>query len=533
MRTILFGVDGLSFRVLHPLMQRGELPNFQKLRDAGSEAILESKYPPLTPAAWTSISTGMKPAAHGVYDFWEYDEPQQPGTPRRAHIQTHRKGSKAIWNILSEYGKRVLIVNVPITYPPETVNGIMISGYMTPSSEVNFTYPLAFKEELYRAVPDYKIDLEHDDMLAIKPLLDATIKMTEQRIKLMRYLMQEKSWDFCYIVFVGADRLQHPLWDEIQAMETKAIEYFRLLDAGLGFVLEQLAADDTLFVVSDHGFQGAKRVFDINEYLYSRGLLHLDASVQRGKSARNANLKYLLKRLGLFSLARKASQSLKKTRIEVLQEQQLDIYQPVLTDIDWTRTQAYVPSLSGFSGGYADIFLRDDLDALRVAELCADLQSQVDPLTGKTLIEAIYPTDVYGTGPYTPREPHLLLLPSDGITFRMRFGNKRFWDDTNFTQGTHQKDGVFYACGNNIKQGLRASPVEIYDIVPTVLQSMGLPLPSVFDGRVLDEIFVDQKQEKPGSPKHEGGGRTRQKLERLLDLIQDEYGNQLSYRPQS
>jgi predicted AlkP superfamily phosphohydrolase/phosphomutase len=264
MRTILFGVDGLSFRVLHPLMQKGELPNFQKLRDAGSEAILESKYPPLTPAAWTSISTGMKPAAHGVYDFWEYDEQQEPGTPRRAHIQTHRKGSKAIWNILSEYGKRVLVVNVPITYPPETIDGIMISGYMTPSSEVNFTYPPSFKEELYRAVPDYKIDLEHDDMLAIKPLLDATIKMTEQRIKLMRYLLREKSWDFCYIVFVGADRLQHPLWDEILAMETKAIEYFRLLDAGLGFVLEQLAPDDTLFVVSDHGFQGAKRIFDID-----------------------------------------------------------------------------------------------------------------------------------------------------------------------------------------------------------------------------------------------------------------------------
>src|SRR5437763_12278723 len=108
MRTVLFGVDGLSFRVLHPLMQWGELPHFQKMRDAGCEAILESKYPPLTPAAWTSISTGMKPAAHGVYDFWEYGEQQETGTPRKARIQTRRKGSKAIWNILSEYGKQVL-----------------------------------------------------------------------------------------------------------------------------------------------------------------------------------------------------------------------------------------------------------------------------------------------------------------------------------------------------------------------------------------------------------------------------------------
>ena len=522
MRTVLFGVDGLTFRVLHPLMQRGELPNFQKLRDAGSEAILESKYPPLTPAAWTSISTGMKPAAHGVYDFWEYDEQQGPGilrtpcTPRQAHIQTHRKGSKAIWNLLSEYGKEVMVVNVPVTYPPETVNGIMISGYMTPSSKVNFTYPYSIKEELYRTVPDYKIDLEHDDMRAIEPLLDATLRMTEQRIKLMRYLMQEKPWDFCYVVFVGADRLQHPLWDEIMAMETKATEYFRLLDAGLGFVLEQMAPDDTLFVVSDHGFQGAKRVFDINEYLYSRGLLRLSASAQRGQAARNANLKYLLQRLGLLSLARKASRTLKKTGKEALQEQQLDVYRPILAEIDWTRTQAYVPSLSGFGGGYADIFLRDDMDTQRVAELCNDLRSQVDARTGKPLVEAIYTTEVFGRGPFAPREPHLLLLPSDGITFRMRLGNKRLWDDTNSTQGTHQKDGVLYAYGSNIKQGLNASPAEIYDIVPTVLHSMGLPLPCEFDGRVLDEIFVEQKQDEHGSAEREESGRTRQRLKRLL-----------------
>ncbi len=515
MRTVLFGVDGLSFRVLHPLMQRGELPNFQKLRDAGGEAILESKYRPLTPAAWTSISTGMKPASHGVYDFWEYEEQPDPNTPRQTHIQTHRKGSKAIWNILSEYGKRVLVINVPVTYPPEIVNGIMISGYLTPSSEFNFTYPRSFKEELYRAVPGYKIDLEHNDMLAIEPLLDATINMTEQRIKLMRYLMQEKPWDFCYIVFVGADRIQHPLWEDILAMETKATEYFRLLDAGLELVLEQLTPEDTLFVVSDHGFQGAKRIFDINEYLYSRGLLHLDASVQRGQSARNANLKYLLKRLGLFSLARRASRTLKKTEIKALKEQQLDVYQPILTEIDWTRTQAYVPSLSGFGGGYADIFLRDDLDVQCITELCADLRSQIDPRTGKPLIEALYTTEVYGAGPYAPREPHLLLLPSDGITFRTRLGNKRLWDDTNSTQGTHQKDGVLYAYGDNIKQGLQASPAEIYDIVPTVLHSMGLPLPGVFDGRVLNEIFVEQKKYGPAG--REDGGRIRQRLQGLLE----------------
>src|SRR5437870_5039697 len=101
MRTVLFGADGLTFRILHPLIERGDLPNFKKLRQEGCEAILESKYPPLTPPAWVSLSTGLKPARHGVYDFWTYEE--QDGT-RTARVQTRRKGGKAIWNILSEYG---------------------------------------------------------------------------------------------------------------------------------------------------------------------------------------------------------------------------------------------------------------------------------------------------------------------------------------------------------------------------------------------------------------------------------------------
>src|SRR5205814_7731359 len=134
---------------------------------------------------WISLSTGLKPAQHGVYDFWTYDEQQEPGVARKPHVQTRRKGGKAIWNLLSEYGKQVLVVNVPMTYPPEAVNGIMVSGYMTPSSETNFTYPSRFKEELFRLVPDYQIDLDYRNIWnqpkqkALELLIDATLRMTE------------------------------------------------------------------------------------------------------------------------------------------------------------------------------------------------------------------------------------------------------------------------------------------------------------------------------------------------------------------
>jgi predicted AlkP superfamily phosphohydrolase/phosphomutase len=533
MRSVIFGVDGLTFRILHPLIERGELPNFQKLAEQGCEAVLASKYPPLTAPAWTSLSTGLKPAHHGVYDFWEYEEQQEPGTARKASVVTHRRGGKAIWNILSEYGKQVLVINVPVTYPPETVNGIMISGYMTPSANTDFTYPAAFKEELYRVVPGYQIDINMHEVFTGKVeertqrLIDASIAMTQQRMKLVTYLLEEKPWDLCYVAFVGPDRLQHPLWEEVQALDPRTNEYFRQLDSALGQILGQLGPDDTLFVVSDHGFQGVRRSFDINEYLYSRGLLRLRSSAERDRASRFADLKHLLKQVGLLSSVLKVKKALRSAGI-VKRKREGGLYKPALSDVDWLRTLACVPSLSGYGGGYADIVLSPGMTAEQIAELCEDLRRQVDPVTGKALIDAVYTNEVYGVGPYALHEPHLLLLPTDGITFNMSLGNKRLWSDVstgrdaNKGRGSHQKDGVFYAYGKGIKHGFKLPSAEIYDLVPTVLRAMGLPFPHAFDGRVLEELFAESKQgekivEAAGQNGHEDG-LTRRKLKKLLEV---------------
>jgi predicted AlkP superfamily phosphohydrolase/phosphomutase len=528
MRTVIFGADGLAFRVIHPLMEQGHMPNFKKLREQGCEATLESKYPPLTPPAWTSLSTGLKPARHGVYDFWTYEEGTEHVGGRKAFVQTHRRGGKAIWNILSEYGKQVLVINVPVTYPPEPVNGIMVSGYLTPGESVEFTYPASFKEELFRVVPDYEIDIHLRDIFSgkvenrVQKLVDATLEMTGKRIALLKYLLTEKAWDFCYVVFVGPDRLQHSLWDEIIEPDPKTTEYYRMLDDALGLVMEQLKPEDRLFVVSDHGFQGISRSFDINEYLYSQGLLKLKSTAQREKASRFATLKHSLQRVGLLALAQGAKRALKSAGI--IKKKHGGVYRPVVDDIDWEHTLAYVPSMSGYGGGYADIFLDNSLPAERIEDLCADLKRQVDPATGKPLIDAIYRTEVYGQGPYAPREQHLILLPTDGITFNMALGNRWLWNDV-FTgrdrkkrRGSHQKDGVLYACGAGIKQGFQAANAEVYDLVPTVLRSMGLPFPCEFDGKVIEDIFIDPQPPAPQATSSSEGGLARRKLKKLLEV---------------
>src|SRR5579872_746776 len=238
-------------------MERGDMPNFKKLQEGGCEAVLESKYPPLTPPAWTSLSTGLKPARHGVYDYWVYADEAKRGVTRGVHVQTTRRGGKAIWNILSEYGKQVLVVNVPATYPPETVNGYMISGYLTPSTDVDFTYPLSLKDELFQIAPRYRLvpGSEYEKLrlkLDVRGMVDVLLDMTEQRTKLIMHLLREKPWDFCYLAYVCADRLQHQLWEEATALDPRTNRYYQALDDALGQILAMLGPDDCLFVVSDH-----------------------------------------------------------------------------------------------------------------------------------------------------------------------------------------------------------------------------------------------------------------------------------------
>jgi predicted AlkP superfamily phosphohydrolase/phosphomutase len=531
MRSVIFGVDGLTFSVLHPLIERGRLPNFKKLSEQGSEAILESKYPPLTPPAWTSLSTGVKSARHGVFDFWVYEGEHVRGADRKTRILSRRRGEKAIWNILSEYGKQVLIFNVPATYPPETVNGVMVSGYMTPSTLTDFTYPTSFKEELFRVSPTYQIDLEVHAYERLKqsgrvgPIVDAILRMTEQRIKVMMYMLKEKPWDFAYLAFIGADRLQHPLWEEVIAFDPRTNQYYEMVDDALGQVLALLDPEDSLFAVSDHGFRGHNIYFDINEYFYSKGLLSFGPAFEasRRKATRAAQLRQLVTRLGLRSLARSVKKSLKTAGVGMAVSEEQGLNRPALDDIDWDKTRAYVPSLSGFPSGYADIFLSPDMTSDQIAALRDDLMRQKHPGTGKPLIDEAFTTEVYGSGPFAPSEPHLLLLPNDDITFRVELGNRDIWEELGKSYGSHHKNGIFYAYGAGIKQGFQAPNAEIYDLVPTVLQSMGLPMPHAFDGRVLDELFIEQQQltqstTAPGTTTNgTENGLARRKLKKLLE----------------
>jgi Type I phosphodiesterase / nucleotide pyrophosphatase len=171
-RLLIIGLDGATFDVITPWAQEGKLPNLRKLLENGAHGALKSTIPPMSPPAWTSFMTGKNPGKHGVFDFTA----RKPYSYDIEFVNARWRRAETIWKIMSEEGKRICVLGVPFTYPPEAVNGVMISGIDTPATggiaDATAFHPKALYHEIaanlggYLISPNLKAFAEHNGAFA-------------------------------------------------------------------------------------------------------------------------------------------------------------------------------------------------------------------------------------------------------------------------------------------------------------------------------------------------------------------------------
>jgi predicted AlkP superfamily phosphohydrolase/phosphomutase len=452
-KVLVIGLDCATAGIVFD--RKEELPVLRGLIDNGVHGNLRSSDPPITIPAWMVMCTGKDPGKLGLYGFRH----RKNYSYKDIWIATSQSiREKTVWDIIGEAGGQNCLVSVPPSYPPKPVAGNLISCFITPGNEKDYTYPLELRAELEKKFGSYMFDVEFRTDEKDK-LIEQVYKMTEKRFEVLNYLITQKPWDFFMFVEIGVDRMHHAFWKYMDPehhlyvkgnpYENVIMDYYKNLDAKIGELLSNVDRNTTILVVSDHGAKRMKGAFCINEWLIEQG----DLVVNQIPSSQV---------------------SLDKV------------------DVDWSRTKIW-----GWGGYYARIFLnvegREAQGVIKIEDYKKERDALIERLAAirgpngeewKTRI--IKPQKYFQelNGDYPD-----LMIYFDDLYWRsagtLGHGTRYLLEnDTGPDDAVHAQEGIFILYDPQ-KKAAAIKNASILDIAPTILHEVGLAVPSDMIGDVI------------------------------------------------
>lgn len=434
-RVAVIGLDGTPYSFLKKLVDAGEVPNLARIFEQGSFQQMRSALPTVSSVAWSSFNTGCNPGKHGIYGFVD----RLPNS-YEIYVPTAKDVKRpAIWETLSIEGKNVIVINVPLTYPPRPVKGIMVSDFLTPDLSKG-TYPQSVYPKLKEM--GYRLDIDSWQARRSREELLRDFELTlEKRKEAILHFMDKEPWDFFMALIMETDRLHHFMWEVVDNGASQQCQRFldcyRQIDETVGEIAGKLGPDVTLMVMSDHGFCTLRKEVYLNHWLESHGWLKFgEADGTSLKDIDDSSVAYSLDP-GRFYLNLKGREPRGKV-------------QP---------------------GSEANR-VRD--------EIAAALLELEDPDSGDRIIDQVRKREDIYSGLHFERAPDLVAVPKRGYDLKGALG-KRALTGRETLVGMHTlEDAMLFIQGQEIVK----DDLEIVDVAPTILKLMGVPIPPEMDGSV-------------------------------------------------
>ncbi len=448
-RVLLIGLDGAGWNVINPLIAKGKLPNIKQLMDAGCYGVMQSSYPLRSASIWTGAATGKHADKHGITDNLMKD----PNTKEKVPPSSNLRKVKAIWNILSENNRRVGIVNYLVTWPPEKVNGVVISQRRVDIKDITYlskdlSYPRFTElcsEEEFESFKNLKEDLfswmDTDKFPEYQPSFQ---KIDNFMANFAKHLLKKQSFDFFCLYLQGIDEVSHRFWkylfpdgfdvskENIERYQNVINNYYIWCDGIIGDILREAGKVDVVVIASDHGLQAEPKVIRIDYLLEICGLAHLKRSGRTIRLENEPKHTQYIKIIGQLSpdefdtVREHAKQALK----EIVVKETGDYFFGVLKDTQY-----------GFW--------------IKVSKSCRKLNP----------------------------EHHVILK---GKEYRITDLLSEIKD---IRSGDHSTSAVIILSGNNIYRNKEIKSATTYDITPTILYYLGLPVAKDMEGKVLLEAI--------------------------------------------
>jgi predicted AlkP superfamily phosphohydrolase/phosphomutase len=513
-RLLIIGIDGATYDVLDPMIARGVLPNLAALMKRGFRAGLRSTIPPNSAAAWATFMTGKNPGRHGVLRFQATRPTQDIGIEFRPGAYTFLNSDsiagRRLWDVFGAAGKRVAVMNVPMTYPPRPLNGIMITGLLTPPGAKDFTWP----PELAHSLVGYQIEQPLATMgyspAADRELIRSSLEILEQQSETALRLLRSEPWDFFFVCFTGTDRIQHRLWNYLEGMKDEGgrmkgqekigrdndeegkffrenlDRYYRLLDATIGRLVEASGESANRILLSDHGFGPAPRKAVFRRALARQLGLEAGEGVGGFHSARAwlerhglVNGDRLRRLLAGTHLRRLLSRI---TRFVLRKEQQA-----------WRDSRAYLVTLHKYIGGIG-INLppsSPEYEPLRQL-LMARLGDVRDPDSGEPIVAAVWRREEIYHGPRLGLCPDVVFRLNEryGLAHGESPGGRLVGDKSFRGKGIHRDEGILVLAGPDVVHAALDKFFRIEDVTATALHLLDTPIPTDMDGQVVVEALT-------------------------------------------
>jgi predicted AlkP superfamily phosphohydrolase/phosphomutase len=550
-KVFVIGLDGATFDLILPWIQAGKLPTLRRLIQGGISGPLLSTFPPLTGPAWSSFMTGKNPANHGILEFFR----RKNGTYKQELNNRLDIDGKSFWMYLSEADQRVGVIGVPLTYPPEPVNGFLISGLLTPPGRRDFTFPNGLLEELENQLGVYH--LRHDEKYRKRnpfPLLKEEYEVLENNTQAALYLMTHKEWDFLMVHFLGTDRIQHEFWHtmdpnhpkydprEVEQLENVVENYFKKVDESVERLLSALDDETAVILMSDHGFGPVYKFINFNTWLLDQGLLCLKNNPQTWFRHLLLKIGFNYTVLGNWVLKLGIGKQTVKMGRAKREEWQRRLFLS-LEDVDWSKSKVY--SMGNFGQLYVNLLGREpegfvspgeEYEAV-ISDLIHRLESLVDPESGEPVIEKIMRREEVYQGKYAERAPDLMFYTRNMQYKAMGlsdFSSSKVFEPVFGATGHHRMNGIFIGYMPGVfKENAQINNARIYDLASTILYLMNQKIPKEMDGQVLLDLFTDEFRESHAlhylDSSSEGDQQTNNKLTEQEEAVLAEMLRSLGY----